>query len=190
MTSTSISNIFRSHQFTRHFNNKQCFCGTDEMISRDQNLLKTPIFFMIPIFAATSGTRCCYIILRYNQWRQSLHNEFCCFSHVLMCTFAWICALYSPSKCMHFITLRPRHTNGRHFADDIFKCIFLNENNLIPIKISLKFVSKGQINNIPAVVQIMAWRRPGNKPLSDPMVVSLPTHICFARPQWIIFQWF
>ena len=76
-------------------------------------------------------------------------------------------------------------TNGRHFADDIFKCIFLNENVWIPIKISLKFVPKGPINNIPALVQIMAWRRPGDKPLSEPMVVSLPTHICVARPQWV-----
>ena len=81
-------------------------------------------------------------------------------------------------------TLRLRQ-NGCHFPDDIFKCIFLNENVWIPIKISLKFVPKGTINNIPAMVQIMAWRRPGNKPLSEPMVVSLPTHICVAQPQWV-----
>ena len=43
-------------------------------------------------------------------------------------------------------------TNGRHFPDDIFKCILLNEDVLIAIKISLKFVPKGQINNIPSVV--------------------------------------
>ena len=67
-------------------------------------------------------------------------------------------------------TLKPRQ-NGRHFADDIFKCISLNENIWISIKISLKFVPKGPINNIPALVQIMAWRRPGDKPLSEPMMV-------------------
>ena len=50
---------------------------------------------------------------------------------------------------------------GRRFADDIFKRIFLNENVWISIKISLKFVPKGPIDNIPALVQIMAWRRPG-----------------------------
>ena len=61
-----------------------------------------------------------------------------------------------------FITLRPRQ-NGRHFTDDIFKHIFLNENVWIPIKISLKFVAKGLIVNILALVQIMAWRRPGDK---------------------------
>ena len=81
-------------------------------------------------------------------------------------------------------TLRPRQ-NGRHFADDIFKCIFLNENVLISIKISLKFVPKGQINNIPALVNIMAWRHPGDKPLSEPMMSSLPTRICVTRPQWV-----
>ena len=31
----------------------------------------------------------------------------------------------------------------------------------------------------------MAWRRPGDKPLSEPMVVRLPTHICVTRPQWV-----
>ena len=72
--------------------------------------------------------------------------------------------------------------NGRHFPDNIFKCIFLNENIWIPINISLKFVPKGLIKNIPALVQIMAWRRPGNKPLSEPMMVSLLTHIWVTQP--------
>ena len=70
--------------------------------------------------------------------------------------------------------LGPRQ-NGCHLADDIFKCIFLNENVWIFIKISLKFVRKGPINNIPALVQIMAWRRPGDKQLSEAMMVNLPT---------------
>ena len=48
------------------------------------------------------------------------------------------------------------------FPDDIFICIFLNENIWMPIKISLKFVLKGVINNIPTMVQIMDWRRPGH----------------------------
>ena len=81
-------------------------------------------------------------------------------------------------------TLRPRQ-NGRHFADDNFKCVFWNENVGISINISLKFVPKGQINNIPSLVQIMACRRPGDKPLSKPMTVSLLTHICLTRPQWV-----
>ena len=79
---------------------------------------------------------------------------------------------------------RPRR-NGRYNADDIFKCILLKENVWIPTKISLKFVPKGPINNIPALVQIMAWRRPGDKSLSEPMMVSFLTHICVTRPQWV-----
>ena len=67
-------------------------------------------------------------------------------------------------------TLRPWQ-NGRRFADDTFKRIFLNENVRISIKISLKFVPKGPIDNNPALVQIMAWRRSGDKPLSEPMIV-------------------
>ena len=81
-------------------------------------------------------------------------------------------------------TLRPRQ-NGRHFADDTFKHIFMNENVRISINISLKFVPKGLINNIHALVQTMAWRRPGDKPLSEPMMVNLLTHICVTRPQWV-----
>ena len=60
--------------------------------------------------------------------------------------------------------------NGRHFADDIFRCIFVNETFCILIKISLKFVPKGPIGNGLALVWIMAWRRIGVKPLSEPML--------------------
>ena len=65
--------------------------------------------------------------------------------------------------------LRPRQ-NGHHFPDDILKLIFVNEKAWISIKISLKLVPRGQINNIPALVQIMAWHRPGGKLLSEPFI--------------------
>ena len=95
-----------------------------------------------------------------------------------ICTIDW-----------RFNTLRPRQS-GRHFADDIFECNFLNENVWLPIKISLTFVPKDSFNNSPALVQIMAWRRPGDKPLSETMMASLATHICVTRPQWINhFAW-
>ena len=81
---------------------------------------------------------------------------------------------YNVLMCLN--TLRPRQ-NGRHFPDDVIKCIFLNESIWISIEISLKLVPKGPINNIPALVQIMAWHRPGDKPLSEPMMVRLPTHM-------------
>ena len=61
----------------------------------------------------------------------------------------------------------------------------LNENAWILLKISLKCVPKVQINKIPALVQIMAWCQPGNKPLSEPMMVSLLMHICITQPQWV-----
>ena len=68
-------------------------------------------------------------------------------------------------------TLRPRQ-NGRHFPDDIFKWIFLNENASILIKISPMFVPKALSINIPALVQIIAWRWPDDRPLSEPMIVN------------------
>ena len=49
------------------------------------------------------------------------------------------------------LTLRLRQYS-HHFGDDILKCIFLNENVWISIKISLKFVPNGPINNIPVLV--------------------------------------
>ena len=74
--------------------------------------------------------------------------------------------------------LRPRQ-NGRHFPGDIFRCIFLNENAWISCKMSLKFVPKCPFNNIPVLVQIMAWHQSGSKSLSWPMVGSL------LMPQWV-----
>ena len=57
----------------------------------------------------------------------------------------------------------------RHFSN-VFSWMKINE---IWLKISVKCVPKGSIDNIPALVQTMAWRRPGDKPLSEPMTISL-----------------
>ena len=93
--------------------------------------------------------------------------------------------IYSTKRNSTVNSLRPRQY-GRHFPDDILKCIFLNENISISINISLKFVPKGRINNIPALVQIMAWhRQPGDEALSEPMMIILLTHIYVTRPQWV-----
>ena len=91
---------------------------------------------------------------------------------------------YFRSRCDELNTLKPRQ-NGRHFAEDTFKCVFLDKNILISINISLKCVPKGPINNIPAQIPIIAWRRPGDKPLSEPMMVSSLTYICVTRAHWI-----
>ena len=78
-----------------------------------------------------------------------------------------------------FNTLRPRQ-NGCRFTDNVSKCFLLNENVWISIIISLKFVPEGHFNNIPPLVQIMAWHWPGNKPLSEPMMESSLMHISFS----------
>ena len=82
-----------------------------------------------------------------------------------------------------FITLKPRHV-GPLFTDRNFQMHFFWMNIY---KFWLKFhevCSKSPINNTPALVQIMAWCRPGDKPFSEPMIVSLLTHA--TRPQWDI----
>ena len=57
-------------------------------------------------------------------------------------------------------------------ADDIFKCIFLNENDKIPIHVSLKIVPRSPIDSKSALVRVMAWRRTGDKLLPEPMMTQ------------------
>ena len=64
----------------------------------------------------------------------------------------------------------PPGQNRHVFADDIFRYILVNEKFCILIKISLKFIPGGLIDNNPALVQIIAWRRVGDKSLSEPML--------------------
>ena len=47
-------------------------------------------------------------------------------------------------------------------AAKIFKCIFVNENIRISIRISLKYVPKDLIDNKLTLVKVMAWRRTGS----------------------------
>ena len=60
--------------------------------------------------------------------------------------------------------------NNCHFPDNISKVIFLTENCCSLIKKSLKFVHEGFIDNMSAMIQIMAWQRTDNKQSSEPMV--------------------
>ena len=57
-------------------------------------------------------------------------------------------------------------------AKDIFKWIFLNENGIILIQISLKFVPRSPLDNKPALVHVMVWLWTGNKPLPEPMITQ------------------
>ena len=86
-------------------------------------------------------------------------------------TLCWLVVYCEITLKILFNTLGPRQ-HGRHIVDDTFKRIFLNETVRISIKISLKSVPKGPINNIPTLVQMMAWHRPGDKPLSELMMIS------------------
>ena len=58
--------------------------------------------------------------------------------------------------------------NGRQFAEDTFKRILMN-GNFISIRISLKCFLMGPIDNKAASVQVMAWRRTGDRPLPESM---------------------
>ena len=58
------------------------------------------------------------------------------------------------------------------FAYDNFKCIFLNKDDGNPIRISLKFVASSPIDNKLALVQVMAWRRRGDKSLAELMLTQ------------------
>ena len=122
------------------------------------------------------------LFLRYNDfyWRKCIKKG---------CAKAFKNGIYTEwqpfcSGLNVFNTLRLGQ-NFYHFLDDSFKCIFFNENVWISIKISLKFVLQGPINDIPALVQIMVWHWPGDKPLSEPMMVRLLMHICIPWPQWV-----
>ena len=57
-------------------------------------------------------------------------------------------------------------------ADDIFNYIFFNENGRIPIQNSLKYVLRSPIDNKSSLVQVMAWRRTGDKTLPGPMMTQ------------------
>ena len=153
------------------------------------------LFFAIVLHSCSSMDRwvnfhfVCWLLLCLILTYHVCHSDF-----IIICIdifyklFYWLCweeitwRETSIRKLLFINTLRPRQ-NGRHFTDDNFKHIFLNENARISIKISLKFIPKGSINNIPALVQIMAWRRLGDKPLSELMMVRLPMHIGVTRPQ-------
>ena len=92
----------------------------------------------------------------------------------------WTCIF----KCKYFIWGRPSRVrtvyinssppgqNDHYFADDIFICIFVKQRWCILIEVSVKLVLNGPIDNNPALVKIRAWRRIGNKSLSEPMLTG------------------
>ena len=111
----------------------------------------------------------------------STHGDTLPFWWLLPCPAWWI----SWKQSIYlFNTLRPRQ-NGRRFPDDIFKCIFFNENYEFRLKFHCSLFLGAQLT----MVQVIAWYRPRDKPLSEPMIISLPAHICVTRPQWVNVIW-
>ena len=78
-------------------------------------------------------------------------------------------------------TLRPRR-NGQQFPDDIFKRVKMFE---FQLKFHWSMFAKGPINNIPALVHIMAWHLDGTKALFEPMMVTLQMHISVTQPHCV-----
>ena len=76
------------------------------------------------------------------------------------------CIFKSTSRCLISGTNELTHLPLDNNLDDIFNCIFLNKNHRIPIQISLKYIPKSPIDNKPALVQVMAWRRTGDQAIT------------------------
>ena len=90
------------------------------------------------------------------------------FSGHTWCRFPTISIYYASPFLTHLLL----NKMAAILADDIFKCIFLNENFRISIDMSQKSVLKGPIHNKWALVQVMAWCRTGNKSLPEPMLTQ------------------
>ena len=115
------------------------------------------------------------------EFRELIYVNYVCYIYYTMINKPWsqMCRF---NIWININTLRSKQ-NCIHVPDEIFKYIFLDKNVWIPIKISLKF--NVPINNISALLHIIAWRWPGAQPLSETMSVKLPTHMCVTRPQWV-----
>ena len=80
------------------------------------------------------------------------------------------CSKYQSGAIL--LTHLPLDKMASVLTDDIFKCIFLNENNKIQIPISLKFIPRSPMANKTALVQVTAWHRIGDKPLPELMMTQ------------------
>ena len=120
----------------------------------------------------------------YKQRLQYIHHWS---DNIVLFTFSWYTSQITAFEIVHqtaddhMALTYPPEQSGRLFADDIFRCIFVNEKFCILVEISLKFIPKGPIDNNPALVQIMAWRRTSDKPLSEPRLARF----CGTRGRWV-----
>ena len=131
------------------------------------------------------------LFLSYTWYRYASHSANCLIRYkiyeivnVTLDRRVWRTQEVAPNTVEWPINTLRLGQNDHHFEDDIFKCIFLNENAWIFIQISLKFVPKSQIKNIPALVQIMAWHRPGQTSIHQYIHVLDPRQNLGPRPFW------
>ena len=110
-----------------------------------------------------------------NIWQVSLQ---------LICSDTHQIGIWFKESTRYFNSLRPRQ-NGHHFQTTFSNVISWMKMYEFPLRFHWSLFPRVDFNNIPALGQIMAWRRPGDKPLSEPMMVSLLTHRCATRPQWV-----
>ena len=94
----------------------------------------------------------CFLSLQTIRRREVNNNNL----HAIMCHLSVPWDNVNKEIIINILRQRP---NGQRFPDDILKGIFSNENVCIASKMLLKFVTMGPVNNIPSLVQIMAWRR-------------------------------
>ena len=96
--------------------------------------------------------------------------------HVSNCSTYWLCMIVnSAGELTHW---------GREKMAAVFQTLSNALSWMKMYEFQLKFPG-GPINTFPALIQIMAWGRQGDKPLSETMMVSLWTHIYVTRPQWV-----
>ena len=107
----------------------------------------------------------------YDLWQFIIGSDICdtilCFYNLYYQQHWWNIGLFVWGGVTDFFYSSLPGQHGRHFTDDIFKHIFMNEKFYISIKVSLKFVPKGTIDKKSAVMQVMAWRRTGTKLLPE-----------------------
>ena len=99
------------------------------------------------------------------------------------CLMVTNCSLIPCMYKIHLSKQNEAETTWPPFSRRYFQMhFFLNENVLVFIEIWLKFVVKCLLNNIPVLVQIMAWRPSCDKPLNESIMLCLLTYICVTRP--------
>ena len=111
-------------------------------------------------------------------------------SRVFVRSYQLLQMMLSGHQKLYVIIHLPPGQNGRHIADDLFKRIFWDQNIWFSNKISLKYFPWGVMNNMAALVHIMAWRPPGDIHYLNLCWLNSSTHICGTRGRWVIYVLF